>query len=403
MYQYKWPHITQATKKAVQRQLDTEEISIYDGSGIFTVFEAAYATSLGRKYALVVSSGTAALHTAMVAAGFGPDDEVICPAYTFFASVTPIFQTGAVPILCDAQADGNIDPRKIEALVTLKTKAVLVTHMWGMPCDMDAIVKLCKRHSLTLIEDCSHAHGAIYKGKPVGFHGDIAVFSLQGQKIVTGGEGGILLTDSTEFYERSLLFGQYNKRCKQEIRPQSPYYEYATTGFGLKLRAHPFAVAMANEQFQHLPEWHTTKQRHARYLNERLAAYDQLVLPVPRHRNDEPSWYAYTFRIKPGALTASTQEFCAKLNKAGLVDADIPGSTCPLNLLKLFQAPAVLFPAYKGKVAYRPGDFPMAEAFYASAIKLPIDVYDTAEYRAVLDEYVSIIADVLGRYRKRPA
>ncbi|HSX06832.1 MAG TPA: DegT/DnrJ/EryC1/StrS family aminotransferase [Candidatus Saccharimonadia bacterium] len=400
MYQHEWPHITQTTKDAVMAELDKGEISIYNRSGIFEVFEDAYATSLGMKYALVINSGTAALHTAMVAAGFAPDDEVICPAYTFYATVTPIFQTGAVPILCEASEDGNIDPASIEKLITPKTKGVMVTHMWGMPCDMDAITAICEKHDLTLIEDCSHAHGALYKGKPIGSHGDISIFSLQGQKIITGGEGGILLTNNVEFYERSLLFGQYNKRCKQEIRKDSPYYPYAVTGFGLKLRAHPFAIAMANEQFGHLTEWHAIKHKHALYLNDKLAAYPELELPVPAHEGDEPSWYAYTFRIKPGVLNISTQDFCDKLIEAGIADADMPGSTCPLNLLRLFQEPALLFPVYANKVAYKPGDFPMAEAFFNSAIKLPVDVYDTDEYRAVLDGYVDIIGETLRSYRK---
>lgn len=401
MYHHEWPHITRATKDAIMAQLDRGEISIYDRSGIFEVFEDAYAASLGMKYALVVSSGTAGLHSAMVAAGFAPGDEVICPAYTFFATVTPIFQTGAIPVLCEANADdGNIDPAAIEKLITPRTKAVMVTHMWGMPCDMDAIDAICKRHNLTLIEDCSHAHGAIYKGKPVGGYGDISVFSLQGQKIITGGEGGILLTNNVEFYERALLFGHYNKRCKQEIRKDSPYYPYAVTGFGLKLRAHPLAVAMAHEQFGHLKEWHAIKHNHALYLNEKLADYAELELPVPLHDGDEPSWYAYTFRVKPDVLSISAKEFCDKLIEGGIVDADMPGSTCPLNLLKLFQEPGLLFPMYANKVAYKLGDFPVAEAFFDNAIKLPIDIYDTDEYRSVLDQYVAIIGETIKAYRK---
>src|SRR5581483_4466177 len=261
------------TEAAVLQQLQGGEISIYDHSGIFKAFEDRYAASLDRTHALVVSSGTAALHTAMMAAAFAPGDEVICPAYTFYATVTPIFQTGALPILCDAGTDGNIDPVRISRLITPRTKAVIVTHMWGMPCDLDPILVLCRQQGLLLIEDCSHAHGAQYKGRPVGSQGDIAVFSLQGQKIITGGEGGILLTNHTELYERALLFGQYNKRCKQEIRQDSPYYAYAVTGFGLKLRAHPLAIAIANEQFTHLSQWHAAKQKNAQYLTQKLDKY----------------------------------------------------------------------------------------------------------------------------------
>ncbi|HEX9153889.1 MAG TPA: DegT/DnrJ/EryC1/StrS family aminotransferase [Candidatus Saccharimonadales bacterium] len=400
MYKHTWPHITQETKNAVLSELDKGEISIYNRSGIFEEFENAFAASLNRKYALVVNSGTAGLHTAMVASNFMPDDEVICPAYTFYATVSPIFQTGAVPILCDAAADGNIDAAKIEALVTPKTKAIMITHMWGMPCDMDAILAVCKKHNLLLIEDCSHAHGTKYKGAPIGSHADIAVFSLQGQKIITGGEGGIVVTNNTEMYERSLLFGQYNKRCKQEIRKDSPYYEYAVTGFGLKLRAHPFAIAMANEQFSHLDEWHGAKHKNALYLTEKLSQYPELELPAVEHEGDEPSWYAYTFRVKPDALTIPTQDFCDKLIEAGIADADMPSSTCPLNMLRLFQNPALLFPGYAGKTAYKVGDFPVAESFFNRAIKLPIDIYENAEYDEVLNSYAKIIGEQLALCKK---
>lgn len=398
MYKHRWPRITEETKQAVLGQLEKGEISIYNRSGILEEFEDNFRARTGSAYGLVVSSGTAGLHTAMVACNFQPGDEVICPAYTFYATVTPIFQTGAVPILCDAQEDGNIDVRKIESLITPKTKAVMVTHMWGIPCDMDGLVALCKKHGLRLIEDCSHAHGGIYKGKPLGSFGDIAVFSLQGQKIITGGEGGIVVTNDKELYDRSLLFGQYNKRCLQEIDKSSPYYAYGVTGFGLKLRAHPFAIAMANEQLSHLDAWHAAKVKNAAYFSSKLSGIDGIALPAV-DEGSEASWYAYTIRVKEGAFAVPTKELCALLVKAGIADADMPGSTCPLNLLKLFQEPGLLFPYYADKVHYKPGDFPAAEAFFRSAIKFPIDVDDTEEYRRVLSEYADIIRDVLEAQR----
>ncbi len=401
MNTFLWPRITQATKNAVMTLLDKGEISHYDRAGIFITFEDRWAAMTDRKYALVVSSGTAALHTAMVAAGFGPDDEVICPAYTFFATVTPIFQTGAVPVLCDAGHDGNIDPAAIEKLITPRTKAVIITHMWGMPCDIDAILTICRRHHLLLIEDCAHAHGAVYKGRPVGSESDIAIWSIQGQKIITGGEGGVFVTNNTDFYERALLFGHYNKRCKQEIRPDSPHYDYAETGFGLKLRAHPFAIAMANEQLDHLPQWHAAKNQNAAYLSNKLAAFPELEVPVPAHTGDQPAWYAYTFRLRPAMLAISAAEFCRQLNAAGLDEASASGSTRPLNLLKLFQDPAPLFPQYAGKIAYKPGDFPVAESQADQAIRLPIDVNGGAKVRRTLDRWAQIIGDTIANNRAR--
>lgn len=397
MYKHSWPHITKETKDAVIKQLDTGVVSIYDRSGIFQEFEDKFASFYGRKYALLISSGTAALHSAMVACKFGPGDEVICPAYTFYATVTPMFQTGAIPVLCDADIDGNIDPEKLEKLITEKTKAIIITHMWGVPCKMDRITQICKKHNLKLIEDCSHAHGASYKGKLVGTQSDVAVFSLQGQKIITGGEGGILVTDDQEIYYRALLFGHYNKRCKQEIDKNSPYYEYAVTGFGLKLRAHPLAVAMANEQFDHLNDWHKIKSKNAIYLTSLLKDLPYLKTPIASSDID-PSWYAYVIQVDSDKLSITTNELCTKLIENGIADADMPGSTCPLNYLKLFQKPGFLFPFYEGKVEYKKGDFPVAEKFFNNAIKFPIDVYDTDEYRQVLRDYARIIEETINSH-----
>jgi perosamine synthetase len=398
-YKYIWPHITEETKKAVNVELDLGEISIYDRSGIFARFEDNFANIYKSKHALLFSSGTAALHAAMVGCGFGPGDEVICPAYTFFATVTPLFQTGAVPVLCDAQEDGNIDPDKIEALITPKTKGLIVTHMWGVPCEMDKIVAICKKHNLKLIEDCSHAHGAIYKGKKVGTFGTVGAFSLQGQKIITGGEGGIIVTDDRDVYERGLLLGHYNKRCKQEILPESKYYAYALTGFGLKLRAHPLAIAIAEEQMGHLDLWHKTMNENAKFFAELLKNVDGIKTPAFIN-GIEPSWYAFVIQIDSNKLSISTKEFCNKLIENGILDADMPGSTCPLNLLKLFQDPSLLYPGYKGLVNYKPGDFPVAENFFNNAIKFPIDIYDTEDYKKVLGEYASIIKKTFSTYSK---
>jgi dTDP-4-amino-4,6-dideoxygalactose transaminase len=396
-YKYVWPHITNDTKKAVNAELDKGEISIYDRSGIFERFEDEFAKVYDVKHALLFSSGTASIHASMVGCGFGPGDEVICPAYTFFATVTPLFQTGAVPVLCDAQEDGNIDPNKIESLITSKTKGLIITHMWGVPCEMDKIMNICKKYNLKLIEDCSHAHGAMYKGKRVGTFGTVGAFSLQGQKIITGGEGGIIITNDREVYERGLLFGHYNKRCKQEILPDSKYYSYALTGFGLKLRAHPLAIAIAEEQMSHLPTWHDTMNANAKYLASLLDDVDGIK--NPRFINEiEPSWYAFVIQVDPKKISISTQVFCDKLIENGISDADMPGSTCPLNLLKLFQEPSLLYPSYKGLVNYKPGDFPVAETFFNNAIKFPIDIYDTEDYKQVLENYATIIKRVLKDY-----
>jgi len=390
---YFWPPITRKIKQAVLKQLD-DGISIYDRSGIFKEFEDAFARYYGRKYALLFSSGTLAIHAMYVVAGLRPGDEVICPAYTFFATVTPLLSIGAIPVLCDCDGNGNIDPKEIKKKITKRTKAVIVTHLWGIPCKMNEIMEICKSRRLLLLEDCSHAHGAVYKGKRVGTFGDMAAWSLQGQKIVTGGEGGILLTDNKDFYYRALLLGHYNKRCKQEIPEDHPLYKYSLTGMGLKYRAHPLAIAIASEIFKELENYLSVKRIFAERIIKELNGIRGII--VPQISSDvKPSWYSLVLQYKQhemGGLPIET--FVEALRAEGLSEIDRPGSTCPLNLLPLFQTPQELFPIYKKhQFSYKPGDFPRAEQYYRNAIKLPVWTFQKDQ--KIVDAYIRGIKKVV--------
>jgi len=394
---YVWPIITEETEAAVVKQLHTD-ISIYDHSGIIKEFEDRFASLHNRKFGLLTSSGTAALHSMFVAVDVHKGDEVICPAYTFFATVTPLLQTGATPVLCDADPEnGNVDPDDIEKLITDKTKAVIVTHMWGRACEMDRIKQICEKHDILLLEDCSHAHGGKYQDIPLGAWGDMAAWSLQGQKIITGGEGGILLTNNEDFYNRGLLLGHYNKRCRQEIDKSSEYFEYAVTGMGLKLRSHPLAVAMANQQLKHLKEWTEQKTEFAKYLIDRLGKLRGIRVPELK-AGEDAAWYAFVIRFIPEELEGlSVEKFFEALQAEGCFEADIPGSTCPLNLLPLFQRPEGLFPEYEGVFSYKEGDFPKAEKYFENAIKFP--VWIRSEDFALVEAYAVAIEKIVNNYK----
>lgn len=394
---FPWPIITTDAERVVLRQLH-ESVSIYDRSGIFKDFEDEFASLHKRRYALVTSSGTEAIHSMFVGANLKAGDEVLCPVYTFYASVTPLLFTGARPVLCDSDQYGNLDPKELKNKLTIKTRAVVVTHMWGIPCDMDPIVDFCNKRGLLLFEDASHAPGATYKGKITGTFGTAAAWSLQGQKIITGGEGGILLTDDAELYYKALLFGQYNKRCKQEIPVDHKLYKYSVTGMGLKLRANTLSMALAKEQFSHLKDWLRQKRAFAHYLDEALENVPGIIRPRPDYEC-EPSWYAYTFRIdsqKIGGVTA--EKFYQALKAEGCLEADRPNSTCPLNLLPLFQTPGDLFPNYAGQFSYRPGDFPVAEKFFSQALKIPVWVHRQDGH--LLEAYVRAIIKVAANYHE---
>lgn len=391
-----WPPVDDEMRRAVLAQLD-ESLSIYDRSGVIARLEQRLSSYHAGRRALLTCTGTAALHSLFVAAELA-GHEVICPAYTFFATCTPLFSAGAVPVLADCRDDGNIDPVDVERRITGRTKAILVTHMWGLPCDMAPIVEIARRENLLLLEDGSHAHGATYRGRPIGTFGAGAAFSMQGQKTLTGGEGGFLLTGDDELYYRALLFGHYNKRCKDEIPRDHPLHEYAITGMGLKLRIHPLAAAIADQQLDHLDEVLAGRRRMAVRMSEALADLPGLEVPrVPE--GVHPAWYGYMLRYRPEQLGGlPCDRFHAAVVAEGCTELDRPGSTRPLNLHPLFQNPAKLFPQYDGLVRYRAGDFPVAERYHATSLKLP--VWHRAEDEPIADCYAAAIRKVVEHHRE---
>jgi perosamine synthetase len=213
---FTWPIITNELRQIVLSQMDIS-LSIYNRSGIFEEFEEKFRQYHNAKYALLFNSGTSAIHGMLEGLNLDFEDEIICPAYTFFATCSPALYLGYKLVFCDVDLNGNIDPLKITELINIKTKVLLITHMWGNPCQMDAIMEIVENNNLALLEDCSHAHGGEYKGKKLGTFGKAGAWSLQGQKIITGGEGGIMVTNDDELYYRANLLGHYNKRCRDEI------------------------------------------------------------------------------------------------------------------------------------------------------------------------------------------
>ena len=186
-------------------------------------FQKEFAKFCGVKHALAVSNGTAALHLALLALKIGKGDEVIVPDFTMASCGFAVEYTGAKPVFVDAENETwNIDPEKIEAKITDKTKAIMVVHIYGHPCDMDKIMAIAKKHNLRVVEDCAEAHGATYNGKTVGSFGDIAAFSMYANKIITSGEGGAITTNDDEIFERanwlhSLAFDKERKFIHEEI------------------------------------------------------------------------------------------------------------------------------------------------------------------------------------------
>lgn len=369
---FEWPIIDTQAEESVIKQLRAS-VSIYDRSGVFERFERKFSIYHSRIHALLVNSGTSALFSSFEGIGLQSGDEIICPAYTFFATASPLVQFGVSIVFADIDASGNIAANAIENLITAKTKAIVVTHMWGIPCDMPEIMDIAQRRRLLVIEDCSHAHGALVAGQVVGSFGDVAAWSLQGQKIVTGGEGGILTTNNSEIFYRALSHGHYNKRCKAEIPKEHHLSAFATTGLGLKLRAHPLAIALAEDQLARLDEWLQIKRKFSKIISHELKNIPFISLPIFHEK--EPSWYAYTLKYnKKLANDVALSDFVRALHHEGLTEVDIPNSTTPIYNLPLFNRTHEILPRiYKKPARINMLDsFPMSELFYSSIFKIPV-------------------------------
>jgi len=199
------PSLTGNEKKYVNDCLDSTWIS--SKGKYIKDFETAFADYIGIKHAASVCNGTVAIHLALVALGIGPGDEVIVPTLTYIASVNAIAYTGATPVFVDSLSDTwQIDPEDVKRKITGRTKAIMAVHLYGHPCDMDALVTIARNHRIFLIEDCAEAIGSKYKGKHVGVFGDISTFSFFGNKTITTGEGGMVVTNDETLHDRSVHY-----------------------------------------------------------------------------------------------------------------------------------------------------------------------------------------------------
>jgi dTDP-4-amino-4,6-dideoxygalactose transaminase len=374
-----WPPVTNQDYQAVFKQLETGELSVYGRSGIVKEFEDQFADYHGMKYAIATNAGTTALHSAFFGCKLGPGDEVLAPTYTFLATVTPILHVDAIPVLVDADPEtGNMDLEDMKRKLTNRTKAIVVTHMWGHPCEMDEIVTFAKEHGLYLIEDCSHAHGATYKGNLVGTFGDVSCFSLQANKIVSAGEGGILLTNSQEIYERATLLGHYRDRSEQCV--ETPFYrQFVKTGYGLKYRMHVLAAALAQVSFNQLDVNISTRTKNLNYMSQLLQPTIGITPPITKNYVTRGAFYGYKpFYNKESYDGLSVLTYVKALQAEG-VEVKKPGSK-PLHMLPLFQTldDGMYENGWPRRNSerteprpYRKGDFPNAEIYYQKTLSLP--------------------------------
>lgn len=388
---YKWPPFLPELGDIVKEYIDRDmPLSIADESGIIKEFEQNYASLHGVKYALAISSGTMALYSAFFAIGLSEGDEVICTSYSYHATAAPLLHLGVKIVFCDVEADtGNICAELIEDLITPRTKAVVTNDQWGHPCDKDIISGICKKYGLKYIEDCSHAHFAKYKNKYTGTFGDAACFSLQGKKLLSGGEGGILITDDQDIYERAVLLGHNLKRPSQSVK-NTLYKPLERTGYGLKLRMHPLAALIANHQLKHYCfDWIRNRTETLSYFQEKLEGTFLLPMEIRDYVDSMGAWYGFMPRIKP-EYKVDKNHFISWMNAKGLC-ASVPKSK-PLPNYMLFCPDGFKINSFVKNPAAQCEN---ADKYHDSLVSFP--TFSFNEYE-IIDKYHIAVNEYMEEY-----
>ena len=272
-----WPRFDSEDEAAVLSVLRDGNVTTHP---IIRELEGGYAAFTGRTHALAHASGTAGLMVAFFSLGLEPGDEILVPSATFWASVLPMLWFGLVPVFCESEP-GRLGPcpEDMASRITPRTKAIVVVHLWGMPARMTEIQALAAQHDLKIVEDASHAHGATWRGLPCGRLGDVSVFSLQGDKLAPAGEGGMLLTDDPDIWEKAICFGDITRI----IELQTPAQRFAATSFGVKTRIAPMSAALGRSQLRRLPEHNARRNQNHEQLSHALEALGFETFLAPDH------------------------------------------------------------------------------------------------------------------------
>ena len=298
-----WPHFAEDEIAAVSAVLRSGKVNYWTGDEA-RMFEKEFADAFGTKYAVALANGTVALELALHAFDIGSGDDVVVPSRTFLATASAVVLRGARPVFADVELDsGNISAECIERVITPDTKAIIPVHLAGWPCDMDSIMELAARRGLKVIEDCAQAHGARYKGRPVGSIGDAGAFSFCQDKIMTtGGEGGMLVTDSAEVWECAWSYKDHGKSYEAVYHHSHAIgFRWLHDSFGTNWRMTEMQAAIGRLQLHKLPEWSESRQRNATILSRSFRTIGALRVEEPSD-DIQHGWYKYYVYLRPDKL-----------------------------------------------------------------------------------------------------
>lgn len=347
-----WPAFTEEEADAVRDVLLSNKVNYWTGE-IGCEFERDYAAYTSRRHAIALHNGTLALELALYAFGIGKGDEVITTPRSFIASASCAVMRGAQPVFAEVDRDSqNITAATIEQVITEKTNAIIPVHLAGWPCNMDEIMALARRHNLIVIEDCAQAHGATYKGKPVGSFGHAAVFSFCQDKIITtGGEGGMLVLDDETAWSRAWAFKDHGKSFDAVYnREHPPGFRWLHESFGTNWRMLEMQAVIGRLQLGKLPSWIAKRRQNAAILSEGFGRLPGLRVTRPPSEIGH-AYYKYYVFIEPGKLHS---DWTRDRVMRAVSDAGVPcfsGSCSEIYLEKAFDKtgmrPSVRLPVAK--------------------------------------------------------
>lgn len=347
-------------------------------------FERVFAAFVGAEEAVAVNSGTAALHGAFSALGIGDGDEVIVPAMTFAATANAAVFLGGTPVFVDSKPGTLlIDPAKVEAAITPKTKAVCCVDYAGQPCDYDGLRAVTERHGLPLVADACHAIGGSYKGKPVGSLADISTFSFHAVKPMTTGEGGMITTDNAEAAATMRRFRNHGLTSDHRERQERGSWFYEMTDLGFNERLTDFQCALGISQLRKVPAWTKRRQDIAHRYDTAFAELSAIG-PLAVQPNVSHAYHLYVVRVHPEALTVGRTEIFKALRAENLG-------------VNVHYIPVHLHPFYRQRFGTQPGMCPIAEEAYEHILTLPLFAGMTDEDAV---DVIAAVGKICNHYRR---
>ena len=300
---HQWPHFDDEQIAAAAAVLRSGKVNYWTGEEA-RAFEREFARSCGAGYGIALANGTVALELALHVLGIGPGDEVVVTPRSFIASASAVALRGARPVFADVDPDSqNITPATVQAVLSRRTKAIIAVHLAGWPCEMEGLQELARAHGLKLIEDCAQAHGALYRGRPVGSFGDLAAFSFCQDKIITtAGEGGMLTTNDEALWRAAWSYKDHGKSYDAVYhRAHPPGFRWVHESLGTNWRMTEVQAAIGRRQLERLPAWLSLRRRNVAILADGLRPLPLLRVPqTPAHIGH--AWYKFYAFVRPDRL-----------------------------------------------------------------------------------------------------